>query len=104
MSTTDAEALTWDLSDLLDGGGEEAVDGFLDDADRRADRLAERRGTIGSLSGADFTAVVQEVAAVHELLERAGSYAYLRFAADTTDPANGARMQHVQERSTAVST
>jgi oligoendopeptidase F len=103
MSATD-EAITWDLSDLLDGGGEEAVDGFLDDAGRRADRLAERRGAIGTLSGDEFTAMVQEVAAVHELLERAGSYAYLRFAADTTDPANGARMQHVQERSTAIST
>ena len=101
MSATD---VSWDLSDLLDGGGEDSVDRFLDDADGRAEALASQRGLLASMDAEAFVAFVTELAAVHELLERAGSYAYLRFAADTTDPANGARMQHVQERGTAVTT
>src|ERR671918_1821881 len=32
------------------------------------------------------------------------SYADLRFAVDTTDPARGALLQHVEERATAIST
>jgi oligoendopeptidase F len=101
MSATD---VAWDLSDLLDGGGEDAVDRFLDEAAARAEALASQRGLVAGMDAEAFVAFVSELAAVHELLERAGSYAYLRFAADTTDPANGARMQHVQERTTAVTT
>jgi oligoendopeptidase F len=43
-------------------------------------------------------------AELSDLLGRAGSWASLQFAADMTDEANGARMQHYQERATAVST
>ncbi len=42
-----------------------------------------------------------ELAAIYELLGRAGSYAALRFSTDTADPANGALLQKVQERETA---
>ncbi|MBW3668573.1 MAG: M3 family oligoendopeptidase [Actinobacteria bacterium] len=104
MTTLAADDITWDLADLLDGGDEDAVDRFLDDADRRADELAKHRGAVAAFSGDALVAFVQDLATVHELVERAGSYAYLRFAADTNDPANGARLQKVQERSTAVST
>jgi oligoendopeptidase F len=99
---TAADDVVWDLSDLAADDAD--VDRFLDEADRRAAAVAERRGTVASMSGADLVTVMQELAAVHELVERAGSYAYLRFAADTADPANGARLQHVQERSTAITT
>ena len=39
-----------------------------------------------------------------DLIGRAGSYAGLDFATDTTDPARGARMQRVEERATQIST
>ena len=42
------------------------------------------------------------LAAISELVGRAGSYASLRFAVDTADPAIGALLQHVQERATAI--
>ena len=45
-----------------------------------------------------------ELAAISELVGRAGSYASLRFAVDTADPAFGALLQHVQERATAIQT
>ena len=40
------------------------------------------------------------LAEVLDLIGRAGSYAGLDFATDTTDPARGARMQRVEERAT----
>lgn len=102
MVSTVVDDIVWDLSDLAADEGD--VDRFLDDAERRARTVAEKRGAVASLSGDELVSLVQELAAVHESVGRAGSYAYLRFAADTADPANGARLQHVQERSTAITT
>jgi oligoendopeptidase F len=104
MTATDVGDVAWDLSDLLDGGGDEAVDGYLAEAQRRAAVVAEARGKIGTLSPDEFLSVVHEQAAVQELVGKASSYAFLRFAADTADPANGALLQRVQERATAIST
>ena len=47
---------------------------------------------------------MRRFAELQETLGRAGSYASLRFAADSDDPATGALMQRVQERATAQST
>jgi oligoendopeptidase F len=41
---------------------------------------------------------------IHDLVGRVGSYASLRFATDTRDPANGALLARVQERATAIET
>ncbi|HEX2040098.1 MAG TPA: M3 family oligoendopeptidase [Acidimicrobiales bacterium] len=96
-------ALEWDLSDLAT---EEAdVDRFLDEARDLAASLEQaHRGRVATFDGSRLVEVVQGLAQVHELLRRAQSYAYLRFAADTVDPANGARLQRVQERVTEVTT
>ena len=45
-----------------------------------------------------------ELAALYELVGRAGSYAMLRFSAATDDPATGALLQKVQERGAAIET
>ena len=47
---------------------------------------------------------MRELAAINELVGRAGSYASLRFATDTADPARGALLQLVQERATEIET
>ena len=47
---------------------------------------------------------MQEMAELAELIGKAGSYAGLRFAVDTTDPELGALMQRVEERGTAINT
>ena len=44
------------------------------------------------------------LAEVHDLIGRAGSFVGLDFAADTTDPARGARMQKVDERAAVIGT
>ena len=109
MATTTDTDLTaadvaWDLEPLVDGEGEAGVDELLDEADRVAASVAERRGTVAQLDAAGLASVMRELASIAELVGRAASYASLRFAADTTDPRRGALLQHVEERATAVNT
>jgi oligoendopeptidase F len=47
---------------------------------------------------------MRELVAINERVSRAASYAMLRFAIDTADPARGALLQRVQERGTAIET
>ncbi len=47
---------------------------------------------------------MQELAAIYDLVGRAGAYASLRFSTDTADPAIGALLQLAQERGTAIET
>lgn len=97
-----AEGVEWDLETLLDGV---ALDGLLDAADVIAAELAERgRGQIATMSAAELGAFHARYGELLDRLGRAESYAGLRFAGDTSDPANGALMARVQERATAIST
>ena len=103
----DAElaATAWDLEPLVDGDGEAGVESRLDDALARAQTFAERyAGKLGELDGAGLGEAMTELAVIYELVGRAGSYAVLRFSADTAAPANGALLQKVQERETQVGT
>ena len=108
MSTptaADPADVAWDLEPLVDGDGPEGVDHLLDEADRRAAAFAEgHAGRVAELDGPALAAATEELAELVELVGRAGSYAALRFAADTEDPANGALLAKVQERGTAVET
>jgi oligoendopeptidase F len=99
------QAASWDLEPLLDGQGEERIDAQLDEAQQRADAFAERyAGKVAELDGPGLVAAMREIADIYELVGKAGSYASLRFSTDTTDPARGALLQKVEERSTAIET
>src|SRR4051812_29070679 len=114
MSATDATTdpgladVAWDLSHLLDGAGETpgaAVDAMLEEARTRAQAFAaEHTGRVGQLDGPALVAAMRELAAVDELVGRAGSYAHLSFSVDTADPARGALLQRVQEKGTEIET
>ena len=109
MATTTDTDLTaadvaWDVEPLVDGKGQGGVDELLDEAERLAASVAERRGTVAQLDAAGLASVMRELASIAELAGRAASYAHLRFAADTTDPARGALLQHVEERGTSINT
>jgi len=101
LSAADVE---WDLEPLVDGKDEPGVDELLDEADRVAVSVAERRGAIAGLDAGALAALMHQVGDIAELVGRAASYAGLRFAVDTTDPTRGALLQHVEERATAVNT
>jgi oligoendopeptidase F len=97
------EEVVWDLDHLVDG--EAGVDAALDEASVRADRFAERyRGALAGIDAGGLAAAMSELAAINELVGRAGSYAQLRFSTDTADPTRGALMQRVEERGTALET
>jgi oligoendopeptidase F len=99
------ESVSWDLSPLVHGEGEAGADRLLDEATQRAQAFAERHaGRIGELDPASFAAAVGELQEISELAARAGNYAMLRFSIDTSDPALGALLQRVQERSTLIET
>src|SRR5271163_811256 len=95
----------WDLEPLVGGEGEPGVDSRLGDALDRSQAFAERYvGKLGALDSASLGEAMAELAAIYELIGRAGSYAALRFYTDTATPANGALLQKVQERETQIAT
>jgi oligoendopeptidase F len=112
MSTTadhlaDPELLRteWDLDPLVDGDGSAGVDRELDEALERATAFAAAHaGKVAELDGPGLAAAMGELAAINDLVGRAASYASLRFATDTADPARGALLQKVQERGTELET
>jgi oligoendopeptidase F len=105
--STDPElqATAWDLEPLVDGEGAGGVQPRLEQALERAQAFAERyAGKLAALDPQRLREAMQELAAIYDLVGRAGSYAALRFATDTADPANGALLQVAQERGTAIET
>jgi len=107
VADPDVERVAWDLDPLLDsaGAGTAGVEELLDEAQRRADAFAARHaGGIAELDGPGLVDAMRELAAVQELVGRAGSYAMLRFATATADPERGALLQRVQERGTQIET
>ena len=102
---TELAETAWDLEPLVDGEGEAGVQSRLEAALTRSQAFAERYvGKLGELDSAGLGEAMAELAAIYELLGRAGSYAALRFYTDTATPANGALLQKVQERETQVGT
>jgi oligoendopeptidase F len=105
MTTTAPEDVAWDLEPLVDGEGEAGADRLLDEAQRRSTAFSEQHaGKVAELDGPGLAAAVRELGEIAEIVGRVGSYAALRFSVDTADPANGALLQRVQERGTAIET
>jgi oligoendopeptidase F len=100
-STTNG-AVAWDLSDLYAGPEDPRLTADLQAVLADAKRFAEAfRGKICVTGGPAPEVVAQAVATLEDLLERgarAGTYADLLHAADTTPPAHGALVAHVQEQ------
>ena len=100
-------ATEWDLSPLLDGAGDARAGsvGMLDEARDRAATFAETHaGKVAELDSSGLADAMRELEAINELIGRVGSYASLRFAVDTAEPAYGALLQLVQERATEIET
>jgi oligoendopeptidase F len=99
------QASAWDLEPLVDGEGQDGVEPRLSEALTRSREFATRHaGKLGELDATGLREAMGELAAIGELVGRAGYYAALRFATDTADPANGALLQRVQEQETAIQT
>jgi oligoendopeptidase F len=95
----------WDLAPLVDGQQSTGAEQALTDAVTRSVAFAERyAGRVAELDTDGLAELMRELAAIHELVGKAGSYASLRFATDTADPERGALLQLVQERATEIET
>jgi oligoendopeptidase F len=99
------EAANWDLEPLVESRGPEAVEQMLTDARERAESFAGTyKGRVTELGSEELAQAMQELAAIHDLAGRAGSYAMLSFSLDTMDPERGARIQKARELGAAIET
>jgi oligoendopeptidase F len=105
LSDPELQQTEWDLSPLVDGDEQSGVQRQLEEAAQRAATFAATHaGKVAELDAPGLASAMHELAALNELIGRAGSYASLRFSTDTSDPARGALLQLVQERATEIET
>jgi oligoendopeptidase F len=95
----------WDLEPLVESKGPAGVEELLTEARDRAAEFAQRhRGQVSELGPEGLADAMHELAAIFDLTGRAGSYAMLSFALDTSDPARGALIQQARELGAAIET
>jgi oligoendopeptidase F len=98
---TDVASVAWDVDSILDG---RSINELFDAAEATASELEGLRGRVGDLDAGELVAAMHSMAAVMDLLARAGYHPMLSFSTDTSDPARGAAMAHSQQRATQIST
>jgi oligoendopeptidase F len=99
------DAAAWDLEPLVDGRGADAVEQLLTQARDRAAAFSEAyKGRLGELDATALAEAMRELAEIHDMGGRAGSYAMLDFTLDTADPARGALVQKARELGAAIET
>ncbi len=100
---TGAEQVAWDLTDLYAAIDDPAIDRDLDEADARADELAQQyQGLIASLSPEEMYDLLEAYESVHELSRKVSAYAYLDWSANTENSASGALLQKAIERASRL--
>ncbi|MFP8876746.1 MAG: oligoendopeptidase F, partial [Myxococcota bacterium] len=98
-----AAGVRWDLSHLYSSPDDPALEADLDGVLEGARHFAaDYRGQLAELDAASLAEAVDRLEVLQEPAGRAGSYAGLLFAADTSDPRHGALLQHIQERGTEI--
>lgn len=104
-TSTGAEGIKWNLSDLYSSLDDPQIEKDIKDALSRAQLFEEKyKGKINSdaITPALLLEAVKELESVSEQTGKLLSYAYLTFAADTSNPKHGAFLQSVQEKSTEI--
>ncbi len=97
-----AANVAWNLEGLLNSAKD--ADALLDQADEVSESVeATFKGRVANLDAGELTDMFTQLAEVSELTSRAGHYVMLQFSVDTQDPALGAAMAKMQQRSTDIS-
>jgi len=105
MTTTGGEDVRWDLSPMYAGLDDPAIDADLDAAEAEATSISEQlHGKVADLDAPALRDAVERLEALSERVDKVATFAYLNFATDTSDPARGALLQKIGERSTAIGT
>ena len=98
--------VSWNLHDLFAGPDDPAIDAALHTTKERAEAFAAQyQGKINSpdLTAARLASAIREYEALWQDAGKPGTYTRLRFSADTSDPARGALLSHIQEQTTKLS-
>jgi oligoendopeptidase F len=102
---TGAEEVEWDLSDLYDSPDDPKLEEEVASAERRA--AAFRESYYGKVADLDAAALAKAVAEREEIeseVDRALTFAHLRFAGNMADAPRGALLAKLQERAAAIET
>lgn len=98
--------IAWDLSDLFAGPDDPRLEETLAGLEARAARFEQDyAGWIDTpaLAAETLRQAIREYEAISADAAKPGTFARLRFTADTSDPARGAFLQRTQERLTRLS-
>ncbi len=94
----------WNLTHLYEGRDSAALSADLRGAEQAALGFHARyAGKLGDLNGEGLAAAIVDYETIDETLSRVMSYAYLVYAEDMSDGANGRFLQTMQERVTGIS-
>jgi oligoendopeptidase F len=105
LADPELERTAWELDPLVEGEGPDGARRQLAEAIELAKAFATRHaGKVEQLDADGLEQAMRSLERIEELVGRAGTYAGLRFSVDTSDPANGALLQEVQERGTEIQT
>ncbi len=108
MTTTEltgAEEVTWDLSDLYEGGDDPRIEEDVQTADDAAKAFRDRyHGGVAELSAAELAEAIEERERIESILTRAIYFAHLWFATDMADPPRGALVARLTEKGAALDT
>jgi oligoendopeptidase F len=105
-SPNSAAEIAWNLGDLFTGIDDPKIEATLAGAKKRAEVFQKTyQGKIDSpnLTASTLVASLRELESIGVDSAKPGSFASLRFAADTSDTNNQAFMQKMMERSTEIS-
>jgi oligoendopeptidase F len=104
-TSTGAEDVAWDLSDVYAGPADPALEVDLEDARTSAAAFRERyAGQVGELDADGLLEATLELERIDGIVTKAKAYAYLHFSTNTADPARGALLQRIQEEEAALET
>ena len=94
---------TWDLTDLYEGIGDDAIAADLAQCRREAERMESAwQGKIGNARPQDLATLIADYEQVLEALGKAQSHAQLLFAASTTDAQIARHHQSIREASADI--
>lgn len=103
--STGAEGVLWDLSHLYSGPEDPSLQEDLEGSVSKAQQFRELyAGRVNGLDAHELSRALSSYERILERLGRAETYAQLRFATDTRDPARGRLLQTVREKEAQVRT
>lgn len=105
IESTGAEDVAWDLSDLYGGLDDPGLETDLGQAETDADAFRSRyHGRVAELDAGELADAIAEAERIESSVTRLAYFAHLLFATNMADPARGALVARMQERSAILDT